>query len=290
MEFEKALTTFLQQSSDLILTYALDGIVAVALLAMGYLGGRWAQRTTERQLDRFDHVDATVKPLVAHMAKLAVLTMVLVAVLAQFGVQTSSIIALIGAAGLAIGLAFKDTLSNVASGLLLLFLRPFNVGEWVEIGDESGRVEEIGLFLTRLHSADGQYVSVPNAEVANASIVNFSREPQRRMVFEVGVSYNTDLDRCEQVLLKAAAADEQIVQEPAPQAFVSSLGDSAVVFTVRAWAEQDNYWPARFALLKRIKQHLDAENIAIPFPQTEMRLLDGRLKLAHRESDERQAA
>lgn len=287
---QATITTFLQQSSDVILAYSLDGVVAILLLALGYLGGRWAQRTTERQLDRFEHVDATLKPLVGRMAKLAVLIMVLVAVLAQFGVQTSSIIALIGAAGLAIGLAFKDTLSNVASGLLLLFLRPFNAGEFVELGDESGTVMEIGLFLTRLRTADGQIVCMPNAEVANNAIINYSRDPQRRMVFEVGVSYDADLDQTEQVLLEAAAADDQVLKEPAPQAFVSTLGDSSVVFTVRAWAKQEAYWPTRFALLKRIKQALDQAKIAIPFPQTEMRLLDGRIKLARADAAERKAA
>lgn len=286
----ETLKTLFEQSSDLIIAYSLDALVALLLLAIGYLGGRWAQRTTARQLDRFPHIDATLKPLIARFAKLAVLIMVIVAVAGQFGVQTSSIVALIGAAGLAIGLAFKDTLSNVASGLLLLVLRPFNVGEWVEIGSQSGTVEEIGLFLTRLLSADGQLVSVPNAEVANQAIINYSRKPHRRMVFDVGVSYDADLDQCEQVLLNAAKDDERIVAEPAPQAFVTSLGDSSVVFTVRAWASQQDYWPARFALLKRIKQRLDRAKIAIPFPQREMRLIDGRLQLARHDSEDRQAA
>jgi small conductance mechanosensitive channel len=138
MDNETPLMGFLQESSDLILSYSLDGLLAIVLLALGFIGGRWAQRTTERQLDRMPHIDATIKPLVGRVAKIVVLVIVLVAVLGQFGVQTSSIIALIGAAGLAIGLAFKDTLSNVASGLLLLFLRPFNVGEFVEIGDDCG--------------------------------------------------------------------------------------------------------------------------------------------------------
>lgn len=290
MDKDSALMTFLQESSDLLLTYSLDGLVAILLLGAGFIGGRWAQRTTERQLDRMPHVDATIKPLVGRIAKLGVLIIVLVAVLGQFGVQTSSIIALIGAAGLAIGLAFKDTLANVASGLLLLFLRPFNVGEFVDVGDESGEVREIGLFLTRLRTADGQFVSVPNSEVAGSAIVNYSREPQRRMVFEVGVSYDSDLDRSEKILLDSAAQDDRVLKEPAPQAFVSSLADSSVVFTVRAWAAQSDYWPARFAMLKRIKQSLDEAGIGIPFPQSEVRVLNNRIKLAQVDERERDAA
>ncbi|MCK7592263.1 mechanosensitive ion channel family protein [Pseudomarimonas salicorniae] len=288
MDQDAPLMAFLRESSDLILTYSLDGLVALILLGVGFIGGRWAQRTTERQLDRMPHVDATIKPLAGRVAKIAVLVLVLVAVLGQFGVQTSSIIALIGAAGLAIGLAFKDTLSNVASGLLLLFLRPFNVGEFVEIGDESGEVREIGLFLTRLRTADGQYVSVPNSEVASDAIINYTREPQRRMVFEVGVSYDADLDQAEEVLLKAAREDDRILADPGPQAFVSALGDSSVNFTVRAWAKQADYWPARFALLKRIKQRLDDAGIGIPFPQREVRVLNSKIKLA--QVGEREAA
>lgn len=290
MDMDSPLMRFLQESSDLILSYSLDGVVAILLLGLGFIGGRWAQRTTERQLDRMPHVDPTIKPLVARIARIGVLIIVLVAVLGQFGVQTSSIIALIGAAGLAIGLAFKDTLSNVASGLLLLFLRPFNVGEFVDVGDESGEVREIGLFLTRLRTADGQFVSVPNAEVANSAIVNYSREPNRRMVFEVGVSYDADLDRTEQILRESAAADERVLDEPAPQAFVSSLADSSVVFTVRAWAAQSDYWPTRFAMLKRIKQTLDEAGIGIPFPQSEVRVLNSKIKLAQIDEREREAA
>jgi small conductance mechanosensitive channel len=131
---------------------------------------------------------------------------------------------------------------------------------------------------------------VPNAEVANNAIVNYTREPQRRMVFEVGVSYDSDLDRTEQILLAAAANDERVAKDPAPQAFVASLADSSVVFSVRAWAKQADYWPARFALLKRIKQALDEAGIAIPFPQSEVRVLNNRIKLTQVEDREREAA
>ena len=280
MESDFALVELLRDSTDLIIRYALDGLVALALLIGGFLLGRWAQRRTEAHLQRYQRVDPTLRPLLGRVAKLVVFVLVLVAVLAQFGVQTSSIIALIGATGLALGLAFKDTLSNVASGLLLLMMRPFNVGDWVELGDESGRVLEIGLFFTKLRSPDGHHITLPNSVVANDAMENLSRDELRRMVFEVGVGYGDDLDQCEQVLLEAIGEDERLRQDPAPQVFVSSLGDSAVVFTVRAWAEQSDYWPARFALLKRIKQRLDQAGIQIPFPQSDVHLIDGKLRVA----------
>ena len=251
--------------------YALDVVGALVLLVVGWTAAAWAQRYVGNALERTQGVDATLRPLIASLVRYIVLVLVLIAVLAQFGVQTTSIIALLGTAGLAVGLALQGSLSNVAAGALLLFLRPIRVGEYIEAGGTAGTVVEIGLFATELHTFDGVFVSVPNAQLTSTAIKNYSRLPTRRLDLVIGIDYEDDVDKALGVLNDMLAQDERVLREPAHEVMVRELAESSVNLNIRCWTQRENYWALLFDLNKQAKARLDAEGITIPFPQRVLR-------------------
>ncbi len=192
--------------------------------------------------------------------------------LSKFGVQTASILAVLGTIGLAIGLALQGTLSNIASGFMLLVLRPFNVGDAVDIGGTSGVVDEIGLFVTEMHTFDNIAVTMPNSRVWGNELKNFSYNDTRRVDLEIGISYEDDIDKAMNVIKEILNADERVMAEPEPLLAVGSLGDNAVVLFVRPWTATANVWPLRYDLTKKIKQRFDEEDISFPFPQRDVHL------------------
>ncbi len=252
--------------------YGLKLLGAIVLLAFGWVVARWMQRAFRRVLDRTEGLDATLKPVLASLLRYLVLVLVLVTVLAQFGVRTASIVALLGAAGLAVGLALQGTLQNIAAGMMLLFLRPLKVGEHVDAEGHAGTVREIGLFTTELETFDGIYLSVPNASLWSRAIKNYSRLPTRRLDVVVGVGYGDDLEKAIRVLADLLQDDPRALAEPAPEVLVHELGESAVNLDLRCWAKREDYWALRFDLNKRAKQRLQEAGITIPFPQREVRL------------------
>ena len=199
----------------------------------------------------------------------------MVAVLGQLGIQTTSILAALGAAGLAIGLAMQGTLSNIAAGLMLLWLRPFRVGDYIDTGSVAGTVQEVGLFATEMHSLDGIFQFVPNSELWNKRIINYSRLPTRLVDLTFRVAYEDDLARGQQVLLALAGDDDRVNSDPAPAVFVDKLGDSAVELRLRVWGSTSNYWPLRWALTERGKAALEAAGLSIPFPQRDLHIKGG---------------
>jgi small conductance mechanosensitive channel len=213
-------------------------------------------------------MDLTLKPLIASMARYIILVLTLLLVVQQFGVQTTSLIAVLGAAGLAIGLALQGTLSNVASGAMLLVLRPFRVGQFVEIaGGRQGTVREIGLFTTLLVTRDGVYVSIPNSEIFGAVVINFSRERVRRVTFEIPVDWVNDLEQVEKTMLAALKANELILADPAPSVIVSELKDYAMTMRARAYVRSPDYWRALWALQREVKIALDKAKILPAVPR-----------------------
>lgn len=262
----------LEESSDILIPYALDLVAAIALLAGGWIVASWLHRITRRGLARIPGLDDTLEPFIASIVRYVVLILVLVAVLAQFGVQTTSIIAVLGAAGLAIGLALQGTLSNLAAGLMILFLRPFRVGEYVDCGSVSGTVNEIGLFTTLMTSYDGIFLMVPNSELWNSPVTNYSRHATRMIDHTVGIGYDDDIDKGLAAIRSAVEADERCLKTPEPIFFVASLGDSSVNLTYRVWARTGDFWALKRALTKSVKERLDAEGISIPFPQRDVHL------------------
>ena len=253
--------------------YGLELIAALAVLLFGWwLAGR-AQKLILRALDRMPRMDATLKPFLSSLARYAIIAVTLVAVLARLGVQTTSIIAVLGAAGLAIGLALQGTLQNIAAGIMLLLLRPLKVGDYIDAGGISGTVDEIGLFTTDMTTFDGVYQSVPNSSLWNTSILNYSRLPTRRMDVPVGIAYEDDVERAMALLLDQLKKDERILDDPVPQVLVTNLGESSVDLSLRCWSETSNFWALKFDLNKNVKLWLDAEGISIPFPQRDVHLI-----------------
>ena len=254
-------------------SYGLELIAALMILVFGWwLAGR-VQKLILRALDRLPRMDATLKPFLSSLARYAIIAVTLVAVLARLGAETTSIIAVLGAAGLAIGLALQGTLQNIAAGIMLLVLRPFKVGDYIDAGGISGTVDQIGLFTTDMTTFDGVYQSVPNSSLWNTSILNYSRLPTRRMDVPVGIAYEDDVERAMALLLEHLKQDERVLEDPAPQVLVTNLGESSVDLSLRCWSERSNFWALKFELNKKVKLWLDAEGISIPFSQRDVHLI-----------------
>jgi small conductance mechanosensitive channel len=235
---------------------------AAVILAVGWTLASYVKTWLEAGL-RHIPLDLTLKPLIASLARYAILVITLVLVMEQFGVQTTSLIAVIGAAGLAIGLAMQGTLSNVAAGVMLLILRPFRVGQFVQAGGQSGTVREIGLFTTIMVTRDMNYLSIPNSTIFGSLIINYSRERLRRVNFDIPVDYFNDLDQAEKVILEALNAEKLAVKEPPASVVVAALQEYAVVMRARVYVRTPDYWQALYALQKRVKSAMSQAGILV---------------------------
>ena len=257
---------------NLLQVWAGNIVSGLLILVVGVFISRRADQLTRRALGRAKRFDKTLVPLAASLARYTILIVAFVVALGSFGIQTTSIIAVLGAAGLAIGLALQGTLSNVASGVMLLFLRPFQAGDWVETGGHSGTVEEIGLFTTIITTFENTYISVPNSAIWGATIVNHSHIKTRRMDIDIGIAYSSDLDLAEKTLL-ALAKDKRVLRDPKPQFLVVGYGDSAITVRLRLHADNDDFFELNWDLMRKLKPTLDGAGIEIPFPQREYRIL-----------------
>jgi small-conductance mechanosensitive channel len=247
--------------------YGLSFVQAVLILLIGFWIASRLARVMHKTLSRSPHFDATLKPLIESIVLWAVRGITVIAVLAQFGVQTASIIAVLGAAGLAIGLALQGTLQNIAAGTMLLVLRPFRNGDYITAGSAvAGTVEEIGLFTTTLTSADGIYVCVPNNQIWGQPITNFSRNATRRMEITVGVSLDDDLDAAMNALRSHVAGDKRVLDTPAPEVMVKQVSDSAVIVNVRVWSLRENYWSLYWDMQRSVKETVEAVGCSLPYP------------------------
>ncbi|MDZ7749237.1 MAG: mechanosensitive ion channel [Halofilum sp. (in: g-proteobacteria)] len=268
------------QFAPVIMDLGVNVVSALVLVIIGWMVASWAQRAVRRGLGRFRDMDRTLVGMLAGVVRYFILVTVLVMVLGRFGVQTASILAALGAIGLAVGLALQGTLANIAAGVMLLLLRPFRVGDYVSANGHEGTVEEIGLFTTEMTTYDGIYQSVPNSGIWGGRIINYSRNPTRRHDILVGISYRDDIDRAQAVLGEVLQADQRVLRGPdapaEPQVLVRELADSSVTLGLRFWTSTDDFWPAGFELRKAAKQALDANGITIPFPQRDVHLFEAR--------------
>ena len=253
--------------------YAGNMLSGLVIIILGFWFSGRISNIIRTRLSRIKSFDATMSPVIASVIRYVILLIAFVAGLGSFGIETTSIIAVIGAAGLAVGLALQGTLSNVAAGVMLLFLRPFKVGDWMETGSVSGTVIEIGLFSTIINTFDNIYISVPNSSIWGSIIINHSKYNTRRMDLDIGISYNTDLDYAEQTLM-ALATDVRVLTEPAPQFLVVAYADSAITVRLRLYANVDTYFPLYWDMMRNIKPALDAAGIGIPFPQRDIRIIN----------------
>ncbi len=271
---DKEVQEVVDQVIEIITIYGIDVIGALAILILGWMIAGWIRSAVDKSLSKVPNMDGTLRPFLSKLVRWIVLAFVIVAVLNQFGVETTSMIAVLGAAGLAIGLALQGTLSNVASGVMLLILRPFKVGDFISAGSLSGTVVEIGLFTSELKTGDGVYIMAPNSQIWNTTITNFSRNSTRRIDIVVGVAYDDDLDVAQKALQSLMDGQALVLKNPASETMIKSLGDSSVNINMRCWVNTADYWDAFWALNKGAKAAVESAGCSIPFPQRDVHLFE----------------
>ncbi len=269
MEFN--VEEIIQTIPELSINYGTKILLALAI----YLVGKWLARSFTRLIEKGLNargVDPTVSQFTKNISYYALLLIVVVAALGQLGIQTASFVAIIGAAGLAVGLALQGSLSNFAAGVLLILFRPFKLGDYVQAGGASGTVREISIFSTILQTPDNKVITVANASVWGSNITNYSAEPERRVDFTVGVSYSANLDSVRSELQAIAESDERIIQDKGITIGVNELADSSINFVFRVWAKTEDFWNVYFDFNEKIKKRFDEVGIEIPFPQMDVHL------------------
>jgi small conductance mechanosensitive channel len=257
------------------LTFLPRVAAAFAIVIVGFFAAGWVVRLIRRLAARTTRIDATIEPILATVARYAVLILFLIAALGQLGVQTASLLAVLGAAGLAIGLALQGTLQNIAAGIMLIYLRPFHVGDYIETPTVSGTVREIGLFVTHLDTGDGLFFFAPNSEIWNKPLKNHTRNPRRLMTIKIGIGYRSDPAEARRVLMDMAASDGRILKEPAPNAYVDAYGENAITIALQAWAPTNLYWDAHRQMTGDAKTRLESAGIEIPFPPRIVQVVSG---------------
>ncbi len=251
--------------------YGLRVIGAIVIFVIGRWVAKLVRQVVERMLTK-GNVDTTLVKFAGNLTYGLLIVVVVLAALNQVGVQTTSFIAIIGAAGLAIAFALQGSLANFAAGIMLIVFRPFAVGNFVQAGGEMGIVEEITLFTTQMRSPDNKVIIVPNSNITGGNIVNFSAKETRRVDLTIGVSYSDDLQKVKAVLADILAKDERILKDPEPTIGVVALADSSIDFAVRPWVNATDYWGVYFDTLQTVKERFDAEGIQIPFPQRDIHI------------------
>lgn len=272
MDYFNDLLANSEEMTTFVLSHGLSLIGAIIILIIGYIIAGWASGRIRKAALKSEKFDNTLAPIFGQSVRVVILVVTLLAVLGQFGVETASIIAILGAAGLAVGLALQGTLSNVAAGMMLLILRPFKVGDVIQVSGTLGIVDAIGLFTTEMHSFDNIGIVMPNSRVWGNEIQNLTQYDTRRCDLEFGISYSDDMDKAIGLIKDVLAADDRILEEPETLIAISSLGDSSVVIRVRPWTATSDLWPLRYDLIKRVKEVFDENDISIPFPQRDVHL------------------
>ena len=260
---------FSSLNQEMLAVWGLKIAYAVAIFAIGLFLARIISNFIGRILARKVEDEALLN-FVRTVLYSVLVVVVIIAALDQLGVDTTSLVAVVGAAGLAVGLALKDSMQNVASGIMLIMMRPFKAGDFVEAGGTSGKVEKIGLFTSVFSTPDNREVIVPNGAIVGGSITNFTAREARRIDLVFGIHYDDDIARAKQIIWDVLNADARILKDPEPVVAVAELGASSVDFVVRPWVPVPDYWPARFDLIEKVKLAFDANGITIPYPQQDV--------------------
>jgi small conductance mechanosensitive channel len=256
---------------DLGIMYGLKLIYAIIILLVGFWLCKVIIRWVNKLMEKKD-VDITVRPFVKSIISILLKILVVITAASILGVGMSSFVAMIGAAGFAIGMALSGTLQNFAGGIIILILKPFKVGDYIEAQGHSGTVEEIQLFNTYLNTPDNKVIILPNGGLANGSMINYSRKATRRVDFTFGIGYSDDIDKAKASILNVINTHESVLKDPEPFIAVSELADSSVNFAVRVWVKSADYWTVYFYMHEQVKKEFDNNNISIPFPQTDVHL------------------
>ncbi|WP_420402174.1 mechanosensitive ion channel family protein [Flagellimonas sp.] len=241
-------------------------ILAVVIFFVGFWIVRLINKMVHRFFERKDY-DPTLESFLQSFISIALKVLLFVVVVTQLGVKSSSLVAMVGAAGLAIGLALQGSLANFAGGVLILVFKPFKVGDWISAQGQEGSVKQISIFSTKLNTFGNQVAIIPNGQLSNGSIVNYNMENTRRDKFDVGIGYGSDIKKAKEILLQICADNPDILTDPIPEVYVGNLGDSSVDLTLRFWANNDVFWPAHFYVIEETKLRFDQAGIEIPFPQ-----------------------
>ena len=260
---------------ELINTYLIPWGLRIIMALVIFVIGRWVAKMIVRLVERMmkkARLDDMLGTFLGNILYTVLLLVVVIAALDQLGVQTTSLLAVFGAAGLAVGLALKDSLANFSSGVLLIIFRPFKVGDFIEAAGQSGVVEQVRIFNTVMRTGDNREIIVPNGNIYGGPIVNYSARTTRRIDLVLGIGYGDDIGKAKQLIEAAFAADERILKDPAPAVSVAELADSSVNLAIRPWVKSADYWNVRSDLLQNVKQSFDANGISIPYPQQDVHM------------------
>jgi len=258
------MNTVLEKLTALGTEYGLKVIGAILILILGRVAAAVGRKVLRKVL-RKAKTEESIVTFVGSLTYILILTFTIIATLAKFGVQTASFVAILGAGAFAVGMALQGSLANFASGVLTLIFRPYKVGDYIEGGGVAGTVKEVRLFTTTLHTPDNIKIIVPNSRIYADVIKNYSANDTRRLDLAVGIGYGSSIQKAQELLTDLMRSDERILSEPAPQVFVSELGDSSVNLIARCWAKRENFWPAKFDLTRNTKEEFDERGIEIPF-------------------------
>ena len=261
----------IEDAPVLVMEYGTQLAIALAIFIIGKWLANLVSGAVVKSMTK-SQVDKTICNFVGSIVSTVLYAIVIIAALGQLGIQTASFVAIIGAAGLAVGFALQGSLSNFASGVLLILFRPIRSGDFVEAGGEMGVIDEVGIFSTVMKTGDNKVIIIPNSNVMGGNITNYSMEPTRRIDLVVGIGYDADIRKAKQVLADIIAKEDRVLNEPEVTIAVAELADSSVNFVVRPWVNSGDYWPTRFDLLESIKLRFDEEGISIPFPQMDVHL------------------
>jgi small conductance mechanosensitive channel len=268
---DQQIQDILQMVYGVLATYGINVVGAFLIIIVGFMVAGWARRTLERTLERTlsrsGKMDATLVRFFGSLIRYAIMGFVIIAALQRFGVEATSLVAVFGAAGLAIGLALQGTLSNVAAGVMLLMFRPFKIGDFVDIGGQAGTVKEVGLFTTELATGDNVKIIMPNGQIWGSAIKNFSANPTRRVDLVMSIDYSDNIDTAMATLNRVIGEESRALTDPESTVAVAELGASSVDILVRVWVNAADYWGVRWDLTKKMKEQLEADGISIPFPQ-----------------------
>lgn len=262
---------YIDQAGELIVTYAPKVLLAIVVLIVGLWIIKAIVNTMVKMLNK-KNVDPSLVPFLKGLTGIILKVMLLISVVSMLGVETTSFIAVLGAAGLAVGLALSGTLQNFAGGVILLILKPFKVGDFIDAQNYMGTVHSIQIFNTILKTPDNKTVYIPNGGLATGAMVNFSTEPTRRVDMSFGIGYTDDIDKAKEILMRLLTEDERVLKDPAPAVKLAELGDSSVNFNVRPWVNAGDYWGVYLDMQEKVKKTFDAEGVSIPFPQMDVHL------------------
>ena len=261
----------LTKLTDTAIAYGTKGLTAVVVLVIGLILIKMISNLTGKALSK-KGVDATLQPFLKGLVSTILKAALIISILGMVGVKTTSFIAILGAAGLAVGMALQGSLGNFAGGVLILIFKPFKVGDVVQAQGYTGSISEVGIFCTVMKTPDNKTIILPNGGLAGGSMVNYSTESTRRVDWTFGIAYGDDLKKAQSTLLSILNDDARILKDPAPFARVGELADSSVNFTVRAWVNSADFWDVHFDVIENVKLSFDANDLNFPFPQHEVHM------------------